>query len=276
MEIDMIQISTSEKLKWERCSRELNLIAKNIFDVTFFTHIEYGRLYDDGSFFLIDNENAEITYQLIDKDLVPTFQDMGAFQSRYVFLSPYINLPDTNFREEKAEENIRLYLKLKNICSRFYIVEYSAKEAYHMIMGFHTIAKAGTFVEYVMSKINLLERFFSHSKSFYCTLEKKFEIQRLSLSQYLIVNPEMKKGGSYFPYHSKQNYQCIRDSQGSMRRLTSRESQCLLSISIGNSAKQTARYLSISNRTVEKHIENIMDKTGFRSIIQLLNALGEF
>lgn len=56
-------------------------------------------------------------------------------------------------------------------------------------------------------------------------------------------------------------------------KFTRREKECLESLSSGKSAKQIARDLSISPRTVEAHIDNMKFKLGCRTRIELLSRL---
>lgn len=55
------------------------------------------------------------------------------------------------------------------------------------------------------------------------------------------------------------------------KQLTSREFECLQILSKGLSAKEMARLLNISTRTVENHVMNIKEKFGVRSTIELLS-----
>jgi DNA-binding CsgD family transcriptional regulator len=55
-------------------------------------------------------------------------------------------------------------------------------------------------------------------------------------------------------------------------RLTSRESECLKFLVKGFSAKEIAQILNISNRTVEKHLENIRGKTGYHKLSKLIST----
>lgn len=56
-------------------------------------------------------------------------------------------------------------------------------------------------------------------------------------------------------------------------RFTAREIQCLACLLRGMSAKTTARFLAISARTVEHHLENIRDKTNCRSKYEIASQI---
>lgn len=53
--------------------------------------------------------------------------------------------------------------------------------------------------------------------------------------------------------------------------LTSREIQCVLFLMQGKSAKETARLMNISHRTVEGYIDTIKVKLGCRTKLELLS-----
>lgn len=55
------------------------------------------------------------------------------------------------------------------------------------------------------------------------------------------------------------------------KQLTPREFECLQILSKGLSAKEMARLLNISSRTIENHIKNIKEKFDVRSTIELLS-----
>ncbi len=54
-------------------------------------------------------------------------------------------------------------------------------------------------------------------------------------------------------------------------QLTPREFECLLILSKGLSAKEMARILNVSNRTIENHIMNIKEKLDVRSTIEVVS-----
>jgi DNA-binding CsgD family transcriptional regulator len=55
--------------------------------------------------------------------------------------------------------------------------------------------------------------------------------------------------------------------------ITTREAECLYHLASGKSAKQTAASLNISKRTVEFHLNNIKDKAGCRTKLELLTKI---
>ncbi len=60
------------------------------------------------------------------------------------------------------------------------------------------------------------------------------------------------------------------DGEPAVALLSSREQEILLAIAAGLSAKQIARRLILSHRTVERHIENIRIKMQARNTAHLI------
>ncbi len=56
--------------------------------------------------------------------------------------------------------------------------------------------------------------------------------------------------------------------------ITNREADVLRLVAAGRSNKEIAAHLHLSPRTVEKHVENLLRKTGSRSRTQLVAATG--
>jgi DNA-binding CsgD family transcriptional regulator len=55
-------------------------------------------------------------------------------------------------------------------------------------------------------------------------------------------------------------------------RLSKRETECLRYLVLGKSAKEIARNLCLSHRTIEFYLKNIKDKTGYTSKTQIVSA----
>jgi len=57
--------------------------------------------------------------------------------------------------------------------------------------------------------------------------------------------------------------------------LTKRETECLYYYTTGRTIKEIGKQLIISPRTVEDHLNNIRDKTGYRNLVDLADTLRE-
>lgn len=58
-------------------------------------------------------------------------------------------------------------------------------------------------------------------------------------------------------------------------KLTAREVECYFLLARGYRAKEIARVLSISHRTVEKHIENIKSKLQCNTLASIINLVSQ-
>lgn len=56
-------------------------------------------------------------------------------------------------------------------------------------------------------------------------------------------------------------------------KLSKREEDCLYYLLQGKTAKETARFLNLSHRTVEAYIDNIRKKTFTRNKVELVSKL---
>lgn len=61
------------------------------------------------------------------------------------------------------------------------------------------------------------------------------------------------------------------DNSDKIALLTKREKQVLVTLSNGNSSKEIAEVLNISNQTVEKHKQNIREKLNLRTVAEMIN-----
>lgn len=73
-------------------------------------------------------------------------------------------------------------------------------------------------------------------------------------------------GSNYDQYNFSNSLQIVK----TFPNLTVRESECLYYFIRGNTCKEVARYLGISSRTIEFHLENIKRKTNCVSKVKLI------
>lgn len=90
-----------------------------------------------------------------------------------------------------------------------------------------------------------------------------------SLSKALSTLIAVDKRKAAQTHQAPKNYQC--DSYDKNLQLTPRETECLFLLIRGKSAKEIARFLKISPRTVEVYIENIKLKMNISSRSQIVD-----
>jgi len=92
-------------------------------------------------------------------------------------------------------------------------------------------------------------------------LEKNFGIQKIDTFETKITSLDALR--KYLKESQKIN-------------ISSRELECLLHFCQGKTAKQTARELMISYRTVETHLENIRHKTACHNKLEVASRFSKF
>lgn len=85
---------------------------------------------------------------------------------------------------------------------------------------------------------------------------------------YSLFSPDIK---SLEKLYDSKNVN-IQDIEGNKVKLTKRQMEVLRFANLGNPNKEIARYLHILPETVNKHAENIRNKTGFGSIARTLKS----
>lgn len=96
-----------------------------------------------------------------------------------------------------------------------------------------------------------------------------------SISEIETAISEVRKGNSYFSANiicqlSKRNVRRTIDTVQVVNKISEREMEVLKLICSGYDKYKIGEILCISERTVDKHRENILEKTGCENVIQLM------
>ncbi len=96
-----------------------------------------------------------------------------------------------------------------------------------------------------------------------------------SLGEIEISINEVLKGNSYFSANvlatlTKRNIRRTLDAKYMIEKISEREMEVLRLVCSGHDKAKIAEILHISERTVDKHRENLMEKTGSENAIQLM------
>lgn len=117
------------------------------------------------------------------------------------------------------------------------------------------------YPDYETHTLNLDEKDKKIHEQFFSILEKNFGIQKINPLDTKITSLDTLK--KYLKESQKIN-------------LSSRELECLLHFCQGKTAKQTAREMAISYRTVETHLENIRQKTACNNKLEVVSRFSKF
>lgn len=149
-----------------------------------------------------------------------------------------------------------------------------AKNNYNIDNGINFVQRNNDYVElisyatksnlpnglaYFLANIDLLEKFIHYFK------EKAEPLIKNAIKERIVI-PKIMRG--YQDVHSsltvdketRRTFLKQIDYDKKIRQLSKRELQCLKYLAKGNSAKQIAKNLGISSRTVETHITNLKNK----------------
>lgn len=142
-------------------------------------------------------------------------------------------------------------------------------------------------INFYINNLDILKRFILYFKEQSHDLIKKSEKNRIITQNILQYRPhnEEKILDSVLSQSEIQELKFAFNQETSIKnqnsivrklekyQLTEREIDVINYLTKGKTAKQTARYLIISNRTVEKHLENIKKKLGCENKMQILSIL---
>jgi DNA-binding CsgD family transcriptional regulator len=164
------------------------------------------------------------------------------------------------------EENLVLYQvekpnnKLSHLRDQCFKCESKTGEKY--IVGISKNMKVELWhPQYENYSLNLDEKDEKIYKQFFCLLEKNFGIQKIDPIDTKISSVDTLR--KYLKQSKKINF-------------STRELECLLHFCQGKTAKQTAREMGISFRTVETHLENIRHKTACNNKLEVVGRFSKF
>ena len=136
----------------------------------------------------------------------------------------------------------------------------SEKDGIDIISHFNTIKKIPVVYLTAYSDDDIIKR--AEATSPFAYLLKPFNESQLKATINLALL-NFKKG--------EQSVTGFEDNSEKIALLTKREKQVLVTLSNGNSSKEIAEVLNISNQTVEKHKQNIREKLNLRTVAEMIN-----
>lgn len=263
----------NEELFWHQSNQycdDVRRVCYALFKNSIISSFDYAHYYDAGNFFGLNTEPdfADDCYR---NHLIPTMQELMAFHRlglQYTFLGPNTPLPPaaSEMNRERYQNSIELAQGYQTRANRFYIVK-RVSNAFKLY-GFGTPIIDLSTVNFFMNSIQMLMRFIQY-------FELNMQQQILDLSK--------SEKSEIYGYHDtiEIDLDCynlpkvltsgfIVSHQNDLPDMTRRENQVLTMLSRGCSAKAIAYDLSLSQRTVEKHIENLKKKLNIRSSKELI------
>lgn len=204
-------------------------------------YVDYGKIYDDGTCFILSNNHKVVKFIFEYEYKLNTVPESIISDKFYHLVSK--EGPDEEFVNElKREFSIHSPLNT-----------FERGKDYFEGFFFTLNTNQNDAVNFYLNHINELENFKKYFKTQSNNIIKLAENSRIKIPENMISNIvghqlNNKKTNQYLFYKSRQI------------NLTPREIECLHHISRGFSAKDCAKEINISFRTIETHISNIKVK----------------
>ena len=229
-----------------------------LFKNTPITEFDYGRYYDDFSYFTIGSDpKFESTY--IDLKIQPTFYEIDYYNQPFAYFAPSV-LPPLD--AAKFIANTQLGCDF-NIHNRFYII--TKFTDYYETCGFGASDSINISISTLI--LNQLDLF----KQYICYFREKAANYITVLSNNRIAQPRTEippiiennnfKNFNLTDFKKEtllNSYSIL--VNGIPKSLTQREMECLRLLKNNVTSKTIANRLEISNRTVDFHLTNIKSK----------------
>lgn len=221
-----------------KSSTDLAAACQNFFNKSGISYFQYYRSYDDGSISaMLTNTQTMKKFIELDFPSFSSFKESDKYKPDYWFMwdeeLPW--LPVQIGRENGLYHGLTLIRR---------------GESYYDMIGFAMSEERSNAASYYMTNMDMLNNFIASFEKDHVELIKESERSR-------ILVPEVNRDPNYkkLCLDSNQRF-IIEDSY-----ITSREYSCLRLRNQGMSAKEIARILSISPRSVEAYFARIRDRT---------------
>ena len=243
-------------------AKELRLICEPLFTKTGISYFDYARVYYDGKSFILSTDLNYVNY----------FVNHEAYKNT----PPPLITPGQHLWQGYIDLDFLQDVRVEfNYDNGITIIKKNL--TYEEIYNFASASKNRHVLNLYLNQFDLLDRFLS----FFRDKAKKL-IEDAIRKPIVTINTDSFNQVSQFDHQYLDLYEFFNDntiqpddkplSQNSFR-FTKKESECLVHLIKGHSAKMIARDLNISYRTVEVHIDNLRKKTGSRNRVELLNKV---
>lgn len=242
-------------------------ICNELFDETNISYYDYQRWYDDGTV-LILTTHPEYMTAYIKHAFYPTLHELNLFTpiAKFTFMSDAMTLPVVADKNPKKYLSNILMAKEFQIHHRLYHV--ARHNNYVRICGFGITNDTRSIFEFYLNSADYLERYIMYFENQARELIEGKNKKTIILSKYydkpkeIIEYNDMNSFNTYKLGFSDKKIKLHVD--GELIHITPREFQTLELTLKGLSSKEAAKILGISNRTIEKHFENVKAKLGNR------------
>ena len=222
------------------------------------SYFNYGRMYDDGGCCLLSNNNRVNQYLFHTESPVFTPIPASLLNHKFFYL-----LPVNAGSYQKVMHDVKAYFNLSHALDFF--------ECYAGYIDVYCFSSSNDNEQIVNVYLNggcqLLAQFIADFKEQAKVLIEKVDKQRMYLPQHMQLNfnstmvlPELNQNDKAVSSLNKKGHYLSGDYAHVC--LTKREVDCLSKLVMGYTAKETARSLNLSPRTIETYLLNIKAKLG--------------
>lgn len=252
-------------------SNEVSQICEPALSSIGITYFNYIKIHQDGSRELLTN-NAPWIDHFYKNSL---YQTVGVIDVEYLLPKGYFLWTELNSIDQ-AYSHGREYFNIDNGIS--FVIK---KKSETLLFIFASTCNNEGINNFYVRNIDLFKRFIFYFMDKASGLIKKASKNRIYLPEKQIVNSQKldmrdfntSKRKEFFEKTQIKKFFLINQEEGLY--LTKREAECALHMLAGTTAKQTAKFLGISFRTVESHFHKAKEKLRCASKEEIENLLTE-
>lgn len=253
----MLNISDNHHLL--RVVPEVNAICQPLFNETQITYFNYARAYHNGEIVGLFT-HPEWLLHTLNLKIAPSGVEFKGFKQCSIF-GTSIAAP-SYMEEKKYSRGVYEFNKLLGF--DYLLCLNVQRQNYYEAFAFASTYDNSSIVEFYLNNLDYLRNFANYFQDKAGSL-----IQRASESANRIVYPDLNTLNISKNF-SQENSEYIYVNNKPIQ-LSKRELECLSFIAKGRSAKEMAKILGISNRTVEVHIYNMKAKLNCHTKSELID-----
>lgn len=253
----------SEKHFLFTSSEEMNTVCQPLFDHYKIKYFNYYRYYCDGSLHGLITTPKVMKYHFNKEHIFsPCIHDNISSKQFSYILMPSLN--------DKFSQVVYDYQSFFDLYHPIYLFEIS--EYYFDLFIYSYAGHPSEAINYYLTHMDVLENFKTFFKEKAHHLMKESEKNKIILPENMHTNFRKSDTVNHPMRHArKYTLEC---DEG-LIELSEREMDCVKCLIKGMTAKQTAKMLSISHRTVETYRENLKRKTNVTNKYELINKFAK-
>lgn len=241
---------------------EMHQICKNLFRKMDINAFSYSKIYKDGSRTELWSDVAALEHSFFVKKHISQVYTPDLFDGQKFVMYDYAVRSFPKKTRDRIANQLKDQRELFNHANCLFVIDYQAEVTEYC--AFYTPPSNNTAInDYLnhMDDLTKFRRFFRH--------RAKKIIDEADQSRLILPWRETNN------LDAKIKAMRVSNQYGPAVILTRREDEVASLICEGMTAKEAAEILCVTPKTIEKHIENIKNKTGCNRRVQLINYLNQ-